>query len=331
MAIAGSEPIAGAHTLAAPHAGVSLVAMASDDRTASGELAEEAGTRTTSLDEVAGEADALVVATAPSDRARLALRATGAGAIAIVEAPLATTLAEADVLVAAEESGARVRYGESLLFAPVVQAAAALTRRLGTLRFIEARSLSPRPVTAASTRGGGALFELGVHPIALVLLLACDEAPTAVRALVAVDPELGVDDHAEVELHFASGLIARVEASWRHPESVWDVQASSDTGVVRADLLPHIALEHDGEPVSLPPVPPEVEPHLVQFGYVAQLEALAGGADGPMSASVRGAAFGRDVLEVVCAAYSSAAVGGAPVALPFIGSRRSTPFELWRS
>ena len=47
---------------------------------------------------------------------------------------------------------------------------------------------------------------------------------------------------------------------------------------------------------------------------------------GPFEAD---AAFGRDVLELICAAYASAGRGGAWVALPFDGPRDRTPLELW--
>jgi hypothetical protein len=42
------------------------------------------------------------------------------------------------------------------------------------------------------------------------------------------------------------------------------------------------------------------------------------------------AAFGREVLDVVCAAYASAGRGSVLVSVPFAGSRSRTPLELWR-
>jgi hypothetical protein len=70
-------------------------------------------------------------------------------------------------------------------------------------------------------------------------------------------------------------------------------------------------------------------PIIEQFGYLGQLRALsadlAAGTTPTMSA-----AFGRDVLQVVCAAYESAGRGEA-VALPFTGRRDLTPLELWRA
>ncbi|HEY6533979.1 MAG TPA: Gfo/Idh/MocA family oxidoreductase [Acidimicrobiales bacterium] len=329
LGVAGTDHLAVVHTLAARAAGVTVAAIAGDDAIAVGRLAADAGARAATLEDLADGVDAVVIATPVASRLPLALRALDAGVDVLVEAPMSTTLAEADQLVAAESAGATMRYGENLLVAPAVLAAAPLVRDMGELRFVEARSLSPRPTDGSGTPSGGVLFELGVHPIALVLLLAGSQPLTSVRAMLAKSPDLELDDHAEVEMRFASGLVARVEASWRHPEPVWDLQASSDSGVVRVDLLPTVGLEHDGEAVSLPAVPSDIEPHLVQLGYVDQLRALAGVAT-PPAGPQPGAAFGRAVLEVVCASYSSSASGKA-VALPFAGPRDVAPLALWRS
>ena len=42
------------------------------------------------------------------------------------------------------------------------------------------------------------------------------------------------------------------------------------------------------------------------------------------------AAFGREVLQVVMAGYTSAGLAGEPVPLPFTGPRDRTPLQLWR-
>ena len=43
------------------------------------------------------------------------------------------------------------------------------------------------------------------------------------------------------------------------------------------------------------------------------------------------AAFGREVLDVVCAAYASAGRGSSLVTVPFAGPRSLSPLELWRT
>ena len=133
-----------------------------------------------------------------------------------------------------------------------------------------------------------------------------------------------------MHLTFDSGLLAQVVSSWREDSPQWDLQAASDAGVVRAELLPAVLLEHDGEAVALPPVPAAVEiPQIEQFGYRAQIESFIGDFAAGRTPAMS-VAFGREVLDVVSAGYASAGVGGDPVAVPFTGPRDRTPLELWR-
>ena len=330
MAFAGAGMISVIHALAAEAAGLPVVAVASRSAERSQERAGQLHAEACSYRELPAGADAVVVATPPAVHTAQALDAIGAGAAVLVEKPLATTLADADLLVTAEDAGARIVYAENLAFAPVVQTALSITATMGPLGYLEVRALSPRPTWGDFLEprwGGGALFDLGVHPLGLALLLAGDDVPVEVTAVLSSPAELVVDDHAEVLLRFASGLVARVEASWRHHDVVWDLQASSDAMVVRADLLPSAGVERNGEPVPIPPPPAGVDPMVFDLGYVGQMRALAAATAGDRSPI--DAAFGRRVLDVVCGAYASAGCGG-PVPLPFAGSRDRTPLELWR-
>ncbi|MDP2291334.1 MAG: hypothetical protein Q8M22_09095, partial [Actinomycetota bacterium] len=103
---------------------------------------------------------------------------------------------------------------------------------------------------------------------------------------------------------------------------------AGQSGVLRADILPTQSLEHNGNPVPVPTSSAPV-PALEQLGYAAQLQALvddvAAGREPIMNA-----AFGRQVLKVVLAAYASAGRRGNEVELPFTGSPDLTPLQLWR-
>jgi len=77
------------------------------------------------------------------------------------------------------------------------------------------------------------------------------------------------------------------------------------------------------------PEPTAAIPVIEQFGYLGQLRALVDDVGAGRRPSMS-AAFGRDVLQVVCAAYASAGRSGEEVALPFTGRRDLTPLELWR-
>lgn len=323
------------HAIAAEAAGVPIIAVASRTRERTTERAGQIGCPSVDFEDLPAGADIVVVATPPALHARHTIAALDAGAHVLVEKPLATTLAEADAIVAAASGSAgQVIYAENQRFAPVVQEALRLIGGLGPLEYLDLRALSPRPTWGDyldPSWGGGCLFDLGAHPIALALLAADDDTPVSVSARLDRSPDLEVDDHAIVDLEFASGLRAHIEVSWRDTSTTWDLQASSATGVVRCDLLPTIGLEHDGEPVLVPTAPENVDDFVHDLGYIAQFEEIrrirAGG--DPSTPVTIDAEFGRSVLEVICAAYRSAARSGQAEQLPFTGPRDRTPAQLW--
>jgi predicted dehydrogenase len=219
-----------------------------------------------------------------------------------------------------------VHYAEPYLYAPVVRQGLALVTQLGQLSHLEVRAIQQRPPGPPTA----ALLELGVHSVALALGAAGAAGHGSPQSLQATLTASGdVDSHAEVRLKFASGLVARVEAAWQEEAGAhWDLQAASGSGVVRAELMPDPSLEHNGEPVELPPTSGPL-PQVVHFGYAALLGSLSDAMRHDRDPDL-GAPVGRVVLDVICAAYWSAGRDGAPVALPFDGDRERTPVELWR-
>jgi predicted dehydrogenase len=327
------------HAIAAQAAGVPIIAVASRTAESAKARAEQIGCPSLSYDALPNGADIVVVATPPVAHASQTIAALAAGATVLVEKPLARTLAEADAIVAAAATASGgVVYAENQAFAPVVQEALRLIAGLGPLEYLDIRALSPRPSWGDFLNpawGGGCLFDLGAHPVALALLAAGDDAPRAVAARLQSSPDTEVDDHAVVDLEFASGLRAHIEVSWREASTTWDLQASSATGVVRCELLPTIGLEHNGEPIGLHSVPENVDSFVHDLGYVAQFKECRRIASrtADQVADTHGAQmnaeFGRRVLEIICAAYTSASRSGDAENLPFTGSRARTPAELW--
>lgn len=325
-----------AHASAARHLGYPLVAVASRTPERAAKVAEAFGARAVSYTELPAGADVVVVATPPQCHARDAIRLLDTGCGVLLEKPLCRTLDEADQLVAAASRHAgRLLYGENLAYSPIVQRMVALVPRVGTLTHIEVRTLQGLPTWGEFTTeewGGGALFDLGVHPLAIALLAANaagEGRPVAVSAQLRGADDHPSDEHADVSLRYRSGLVAHVVSSWQAgPEPVWDAQVAGELGVVRAELLPVQSLELNGNEVALPAATSRV-PELEQLGYAGQLRALvadlAAGSTPTMSA-----AFGREVLQVVLAAYWSAGKHGEEVALPFAGPRDLTPLQLWR-
>lgn len=330
VALCGAGTIAGVHVLAARELGLPVTAIASRSRSRAEKRAAEFGAHAVDYDELPAGADVVVVATPPAQHAEHALAALTAGASVLLEKPLCRTLAEADRLCAADGSE-RIVYAENLAFAPVIDEFLARARTLGPLTHLEARTLQSRPTWGDfldPVWGGGVLFDLGVHPLALMVLVARASGNGKVESVRAELVGDATDTHADVWLTFGSGLRAHVVASWDGPESgVWDLQASSRTAVLRADLRPDIALESNGDPVRLAPTTAKI-PQLEQFGYVQQLrtvvERRVNGGRSHMDVE-----FGRTMLEIVAACYVSARRGDE-VPVPNGCDRDRTPWELWR-
>jgi len=228
-------------------------------------------------------ADVVVVCSEVSRRAADALAALQQGAAVIVEKPLCATLAEADALV--EAAGGRLAYAENLAFAPVMVRALAMAPSLGPLHHVEVRATQP---------------ERTWGEVATALLLAGEASPGSVSATVFTDERAGI------RLEFGTGLVATIESSWvRDTSPVWDFQAASATGVLRGQLLPAPGLEHNGDPVPLPPLRVRGAPaQLEQYGYVDQLRSFLDDFAAGRPPAVD-AAFGRAVLRIVEAARAS--------------------------
>ena len=334
VALGGAGYIAVVHALAAQSAGMRVTAVASNGGSSARHLAGELDARRCRPDDLPAGADVLVVATPPDHHVDLALQGLAAGAAVLVEKPLAPTLADADRLIDAarrvEQAGApvRIRCAENLVHAPFWRAALQRRPSLGPLGHLSLRTRQPPPDWGHFARpleAGGVLFDLGPHPVALVLGLA-DEPVVGVSARLTSTRDDGADDDASLRIRFVSGLVAELDVSWTADTPLWDAQAASDRGVLRIELLPEVLLEHDGEPVALPSRYEVADPRLEQFGYVDQLLDLHDGS--PERGQDLDAAL--LVLEVICAAYCSAGRDGAEVTLPFEGDRHATPMSLWR-
>ena len=338
-ALAGAGWMAAVHGLAVRTLpGGRVVAVASRTPEAAERRAAEVGGRAVTYEELPAGADVVIVASPPERHAADALRAMAAGAAVVVEKPLCTTLADADRLVRVVEAGGLLTYAENLLFADATGVALSEIAAIGRLRHLTARALQPRPTWGDFTRrhwGGGVLFDLGVHPLALLVRAAGSCVPVAVHAELSAGADLEVEDHARLRLRFDDGLVAELEVSWRDDHPVWDLQAASDTGVVRYEVLPELVLERDGEPVTLPAPPtrdPQAEsppPQLDQLGYVEQLRDAEAAWRAGRASTISDVHLGRALLEIVCAAATSARTG-EEVPLPFDGPRDRSPVELWR-
>jgi predicted dehydrogenase len=316
---------------------VAAVASRSGDRAAA--LAREIGARAITYDDAIGAplGDLAVVATPPGDHVRAAIALLDAGYQVVVEAPIACTLAQADALVEAEARvGRPVLYSEHLVSSPAVDALLARVPAIGSLTHLSTRALRSPPSWRPSDEpswGGGALFDLGVHPVGLALRTAAEAGAGAPVSLTAVIVDAGTDhEHATVKVRFESGLRATIVVGWQPgaaPDA--DLQASSAGAVLRVDLHPSPSLEQSGVPVALGPPVRVGTPNLVEdYGYAPQLKRFWTNirTGRPVPATSR---FGRQVLDVIAAAHWSAGRDAVEVAIPFPGPRDRSPSELFET
>jgi predicted dehydrogenase len=210
--------------------GVKLVAVVDADRARAVAVSEKVGAAAFSdYREIFGKADAAIVAV-PTDRHHAVARdCLEHGLHLLIEKPIATTLAEADELIALAEkkhlvlqSGHVERYNKSFR---------ALVERMQRAVFIEAERLA-----AFKQRGAevDVVLDLMIHDLDLACALARAE-PAAVSA-TGFRVLTNDIDIANARLEFANGCVANVSASRVSQAAVRKLRVFQPGLYVSADL-----------------------------------------------------------------------------------------------
>lgn len=333
LALCGAGMISHAHAAAARHLGLDIVAVASRSDARRLRRSAELAARAVTYDKLPAGADIVIVATPPACHVEHALHCLERGSSVIVEKPLATTLIDADrINLVSERHGHRVLYAENLAYAPAFRRWISEVSTMGQLGHLSIRMEQSAPSWGDFLDpdwGGGVLFDLGVHPIALAVLTgrACG-AGEIVSASAHLHGET-TDDRAEVTLTFERGLRVALELSWRDSSTTsWILQAASPSDALTLELMPDVLLERNGTPVPLPLIGSE-PPMIATLGYIDQLRAFMADLE-TQTRPWMSVDFGRWILEIVCACYVSAGKGGMATPVPSGCDRSSTPWQLWR-
>jgi predicted dehydrogenase len=304
--------------------GARLVAVASRSHERAAELAREHGAARAvafgGLEELFGDpqVDLVCVASPNYLHAPHALAALRAGRDVLVEKPLCLALGEADALIAAARaSGARLGYAENLCFAPHYRRARELVRGGGLGRILAARQVERHGGPSspwffdARAAGGGALMDMGCHGIAVLLWLLGPARSVRARLARRVHPG-PLEDEAWLELELANGLVATSESAWTRASGMESrLELVGSEASLELDLLGATGLRLqrlDGSWEERVPDP------LALSGYAAQLAHFVDCARLRREPEL-GGREGRAVLEVVLAAYASAASGGCAVSV----------------
>lgn len=155
--------------------------------------------------------------------AAIAIAAAEAGKHVICIKPLATTLDEADQIIAAtEKAGTRLFYAENVPFIPAVQEAKRIVNggAIGKVFRVKACEGIGVPHSAwhydKSMAGGGAMIDMAVHSIEFCRAFAGDDFASvyAETGTFVWSNKLEAEDTAVLTLRFANGVIGQCEDSW---------------------------------------------------------------------------------------------------------------------
>ena len=156
--------------------------------------------------DVIDRVDAVTIAVPTERHAEIGLAFLEAGIPALIEKPLARSLAEADALIeAAARNGVALAVGHTERFNPAVVAASPL---LTDPRFIEVHRLGTFPERSLDI---DVVFDLMIHDLDVVLSLVHAEVESI--EAVGVPVLTGRVDIANARLRFANGCIANLTAS----------------------------------------------------------------------------------------------------------------------
>ena len=187
--------------------GVELVAVVDLIRERADEAAEKTGARPlTDYRELVGQVDAVTVAAPTSAHAEIARPFLERGTGVLVEKPMTSSIAEADLLVdTAARAGAVLAVGHTERYNPAIRA---ITPHVTAPRFVEVHRLSGFPERSLDI---DVVFDVMIHDLDIILSLVHSEV-TAVEA-VGVPVMTDRFDIANARLKFASGCVANVTAS----------------------------------------------------------------------------------------------------------------------
>jgi predicted dehydrogenase len=168
--------------------------------------------------------DAVVIATPPTLHVPLALQAMAAGKHVLVEKPLATTSADASLLIdTAEEAGVQLMVGHTFEHNAAVWKLRALVQsgQLGDLYYLDTARLN----LGLYQSDVNVIFDLAPHDIS-VLNFVLGAQPDTVHAWGAKHAHRSFEDVAYLRLCYESlGICANVHVSWLDPCKVRRVTA----------------------------------------------------------------------------------------------------------
>lgn len=174
----------------------------------------------------AGGVDALVIGTPNFLHAPQAIAALQAGVHVLVEKPMAMSVAEAEIMLAASaKSGAKLMVAHCWRFDQDVNWLKAQAARLGKIIRTKGYGVHSNwgPAgwfTQKALAGGGALADMGIHALDTARYLLGDPQPVSVYAKIGTHyKDYDVDDTGVILVEWDNGTTSYIESGWWQPYS----------------------------------------------------------------------------------------------------------------
>jgi predicted dehydrogenase len=274
------------------------------------------------------------------------LKAAQAGKHVIIEKPLAVTLEEADEMIAAcKKAGVKLMYAEELCFAPKYERVRQMINEgaIGDIYMLKQSEKHSGPHSDwfydIERSGGGVLMDMGCHAIAWcrwMLKNAKVKTVYASMSTVLHKERTKAEDNSIVIMEFENNVTAIAEDSWAKHGGMDDkCEVYGTGGVVYADLFmgnSAISYSKHGYGYAMEKADTTVGWSFTIFeeafnqGYPQELKHFIDCVQRNEQPLVTGE-DGRAVLEIIYAAYASAAQG-KKIMLPFTPKVKK-PIDLW--
>lgn len=270
---------------------------------------------------------AVVICTPPATHAPLALEALAAGKHVLVEKPLATSVADADAMIAAAAAADRtLMVGHTFVYNPAVELLASLVQRgvLGRIYYLR----STRVNLGLYQKDVNVLWDLAPHDLS-ILATVLGRAPERLRAWgqAFVHPEQV--DVASLNMGFDDGLTALSHVSWLDPCKIRRVTVVGDQKMaVYDDLEPLDKIKIYDRGVEKPPYADSFGEFQLSYRYgdvhaprLRWVEPLRRECAHFITCAIDGSpprsdgASGRQVVALLAAADRSLAADGAEIPL----------------
>ncbi|WP_427016491.1 Gfo/Idh/MocA family protein [Pseudarthrobacter sp. P1] len=261
-----------------------------------------------------GLVDAVVVNTPHSLHTEMVLAAAASGIHVLVEKPMATTLADCQLMEdACERFGVVLVIGQIQHFLPekTAMAQALATGEMGQVLMIhDYRSTDYRPGHRSAwffdreVSGGGAFINIGAHCLDRSLWMGGARA-ASISATNRNRFGSPVETDGAMELELANGVQVRIFIASDAPRHLDEIMVVCEHGLVSADPRTGTFVRRDGVTTQIH----ESSPSDIQTAFTAQLADFASVVAGGQPAV--STAHARHVVELVLQSYESAARGEA--------------------